>query len=124
MVFLTWQMGEMVNLKELRVLKGLSQTELAQLIGTQQAQIHRWETGERKVPPKFLPALARVLGFQPADLRPDLAFVAHGANRLSSILGITLEPGGSARLRADLSIPRELANQVYGLLEGHYGADK
>jgi transcriptional regulator with XRE-family HTH domain len=113
----------MVNLKELRELKGLSQTELARLIGTQQAQVHRWEAGERNVTPKFLPALSRVLGFQPADLRPDLAFMEQWTNRLSGTLGITLEPGGKARLRADLSIPRDLANQVYCLLEAHYGAD-
>jgi transcriptional regulator with XRE-family HTH domain len=114
-------MGEMVNLKGLRELKGLSQTELARLTGTQQAQIHRWETGERNVTAKFLPAVARVLGVDPAELRPDLASATRGENRLSGTLGITLEPGGTARLRADLSVPRDLANQVYCLLEAHYG---
>jgi transcriptional regulator with XRE-family HTH domain len=109
----------MVNLKELREVKGISQTELARLIGTQQAQIHRWEAGIRQVTPRFIPALARVLGFDPADLRPDLAFLAPWQSELSGLLGITLQPGGRARIRADLVIPRGLADQVYRLLEAH-----
>ena len=48
----------------------------------------------------------------------------HGTKRMSGTLGLTLEPGGMARFQADLVIPQELANQVYGLLEALSGTPK
>jgi transcriptional regulator with XRE-family HTH domain len=68
-----WRMNDMSKLKDCRVLKGLSQAELARMIGTQQAQIQRWETGERKVSDKYIRALVKALDCRLADVRPDLA---------------------------------------------------
>ena len=48
----------------------------------------------------------------------------HGTKRMAGTLGLTLEPGGMARFQADLVIPQELANQVYGLLEALQGSTK
>jgi hypothetical protein len=60
------------------------------------------------------------------NMRPRLvqAPPEHGAKRMSGTLGLTLEPGGMARFQADLVIPQELANQVYGLLEALSGTPK
>jgi hypothetical protein len=65
-------------------------------------------------------------GYRPLNMRPRLvqAPPEHGAKRMSGTLGLTLEPGGMARFQADLVIPQELANQVYGLLEALSGAPK
>jgi hypothetical protein len=63
---------------------------------------------------------------RPLNMRPRLVQPPpeHGAKRMSGTLGLTLEPGGMARFQADLVIPQELANQVYGLLEALSGAPK
>jgi hypothetical protein len=63
---------------------------------------------------------------RPLNMRPRLvqAPPEHEAKRISGTLGLTLEPGGMARFQADLVIPQELANQVYGLLEALSGAPK
>jgi hypothetical protein len=63
---------------------------------------------------------------RPLNMRPRLvqAPPEHGAKRMSGTLGLTLEPGGMARFQADLVIPQELANQVYGLLEALQGSTK
>jgi hypothetical protein len=63
---------------------------------------------------------------RPLNIHPRLvqAPPEHGAKRMSGTLGLTLEPGGMARFQADLVIPQELANQVYGLLEALSGAPK
>jgi hypothetical protein len=63
---------------------------------------------------------------RPLNMRPRLvqAPPEHEAKRTSGTLGLTLEPGGMARFQADLVIPQELANQVYGLLEALSGAPK
>ena len=66
-------MDDMCKLKDLRKRKGLSQAELARMIGTQQAQIQRWETGERKVSDKHIRALVKTLDCRLVDVRPDLA---------------------------------------------------
>jgi hypothetical protein len=65
-------------------------------------------------------------GCWPLNTRPHLVQVPpkHGAKQMSGTLGLTLEPGGMARFQADLVIPRELANQVYGLLEALQGSTK
>jgi hypothetical protein len=65
-------------------------------------------------------------GYRPLNMRPRLAQAPpeHGAKRMSGTLGLTLEPGGMARFQADLVIPQELANQVYGLLKALSGAPK
>jgi transcriptional regulator with XRE-family HTH domain len=69
-------MDDMCNLKYRRLLKGLSQAKLARMIGTQQPQIQRWESEERKVPPEYIHALVEALDCRLADVRPDLADLA------------------------------------------------
>jgi len=58
-------------------------------------------------------------GCRTLNMRPRLvkAPLEGRAKRMTGTLGLTLEPGGMARFQADLVIPQELANQVYGLLE-------
>jgi hypothetical protein len=65
-------------------------------------------------------------GCRPLNVRSRLvkAPPEHGARRMTGTLGLTLEPGGMARFQADLVIPQELANQVYGLLEALQGSTK
>jgi hypothetical protein len=65
-------------------------------------------------------------GYRPLNMRPRLvqAPPEHGEKRMSGTLGLTLEAGGMARFQADLVIPQELANQVYGLLEALSGTSK
>jgi transcriptional regulator with XRE-family HTH domain len=66
-------MDDMCKLKHWRLLKGLWQTELARMIGTQQPQIQRWENGKRPVPREYIRALVEALGCRLADVSPDLA---------------------------------------------------
>lgn len=58
----------MTAIKELRIKKGLSQQELADLMDTTQAAVGLWETGLRTPRADKLPKLAEVLGCGIADL--------------------------------------------------------
>ena len=54
----------MVNLKEKRLAKGMTQEELAKSIDTVQSSIARFESGETRPKPETAKALAAVLDFE------------------------------------------------------------
>lgn len=58
----------MTAIKAYRTRKGLSQEQLARLMGTTQAAVAMWETGARMPRTDKLPKLAEVLGCSVADL--------------------------------------------------------
>lgn len=60
-----------MNIKELRVLRGLTQKELADKIGVSAQQLNNYESGQRNLGNKMLPALADALGVSAAYLRGD-----------------------------------------------------
>lgn len=60
-------------LTDFREREGLSQDDLAKLIGVSRETITRWENGARKPDENRLPKIAKETGIQPSILRPDLA---------------------------------------------------
>lgn len=60
-----------MNVKELRILRGMSQKELADKLGISAQQLNGYENGQRKPGPKVMPALAGALGVSAAYLRGD-----------------------------------------------------
>lgn len=58
----------MTAIKKFRVAKGMTQEELAAIMGTSQAAVGMWETGARMPRADKLPKLAEVLGCSVADL--------------------------------------------------------
>lgn len=59
------------NLKELRIQKKLTQLELAQMAGFQDASYSRWETGKSWPEPETIAALARALNVSESRLFQD-----------------------------------------------------
>jgi len=49
------------EIRTIRESKGLSQRELAELIGSDQKQIYRWETGKQDITVERLERIAKVL---------------------------------------------------------------
>lgn len=60
-------------LRDFRRGAGLSQRQLAELVGVQRETVARWETGERHIDTEKLTRVATVTGISPRALRPDLA---------------------------------------------------
>lgn len=60
-----------MNIKQLRVLRGLSQKELADKMGISAQQLNNYESGQRNPGNKILPVLADALGVSTAYLRGD-----------------------------------------------------
>ena len=60
-----------MNIKYLRIRRGLSQKELADRIGVSAQQLNSYESGMRSPGNKMLPALADALGVSAAYLRGD-----------------------------------------------------
>lgn len=60
-------------LKDFRTREGLSQDDLAKLIGVTRETVTRWENGSRKPDEERLSKIAKETGIQPSVLRPDLA---------------------------------------------------
>ncbi len=60
-----------MNIKELRILRGLGQKELADKLGVSAQTLNSYESGLRNLGPKLLPALADALGVTAAYLRGD-----------------------------------------------------
>lgn len=60
-----------MNIKELRILRGLSQKELADKMGISAQNLNNYESGQRNPGNKILPALADALGVSTAYLRGD-----------------------------------------------------
>lgn len=60
-----------MNIKQLRVLRGLKQKELADMLGISAQQLNNYEGGSSNPGNKILPALADALGVSTAYLRGD-----------------------------------------------------
>lgn len=60
-----------MNIKELRILRGMKQKELADRMGMSPQQLNHYESGQRNPGNKMLPALADALGVSTAYLRGD-----------------------------------------------------
>lgn len=61
----------MIDLKKLRILRGLKQKELADKMGISAQQLNNYEGGKSNPGNKILPALADALGVSTAYLRGD-----------------------------------------------------
>ena len=61
----------MMGIKNLRILRGLGQKELADKLGVSAQTLNSYESGLRNLGPKLLPALADALGVTAAYLRGD-----------------------------------------------------
>ena len=60
-----------MSLKQLRKNAGLTQTELAEQIGSTQVNVSNWETKRAQLPIKKLKALAHALGVAIEELLED-----------------------------------------------------
>lgn len=60
-----------MNIKELRILRGMSQKELADKMGISAQQLNNYESGQRNPGNKILPVLADALCVSTAYLRGD-----------------------------------------------------
>ena len=61
----------MNNVERLRALRGLNQTQLAEMVGVKQPHISRIERGDEGPPLKLFRAIAEALGVSLADLFAD-----------------------------------------------------
>lgn len=61
-------MGYLDNLAEIRKRRGLTQLQLAELVGVEQPTVQRWEKGKREPDLQQLHVLANVLGVSPSEL--------------------------------------------------------
>jgi transcriptional regulator with XRE-family HTH domain len=61
------------NIRHFRELRGVSQKELAELVGTSQPQIYRLEKGERRFSDYWMQKIAAHLDCTPSDLISDPA---------------------------------------------------
>jgi transcriptional regulator with XRE-family HTH domain len=71
-------MGYLEQLKALRKKRGLSQADLAELIGVEQPTIQRWESGKRMPDLESLQSLARTLGVTAGTLLDGDALMSVG----------------------------------------------
>jgi transcriptional regulator with XRE-family HTH domain len=60
-------------LKTFREREGLTQDQLAKLVGVTRETVTRWENRTRQPDEDKLPRIAKKTGIQPSVLRPDLA---------------------------------------------------
>lgn len=51
-----------IRVRQLRRLRGLSQADVAQVLGVTYQQVQKYETGKTRLPARMLPMLARMLG--------------------------------------------------------------
>jgi transcriptional regulator with XRE-family HTH domain len=90
-------------LARFRKAKGLTQSQVSELLGTTKATVSRWETDKRRPDPAMAIAIERKLGIPRQHLRPDLfgtspASVKAARTGKKSIFGcmkgmITFAPG-------------------------------
>jgi transcriptional regulator with XRE-family HTH domain len=66
-----WQTVDGERLRQLRIERMLSQSELAKIAGTTQATISGFERGERMAQPRTARKLADALGVEPRELLED-----------------------------------------------------
>lgn len=71
-------MGYLERLAELRKQKGLTQGQLAELIGVEQPTVQRWEKGKREPSFDQLFSLATALGVDPSSLLDPIAAIPLG----------------------------------------------
>ncbi len=60
-----------MNLRQARQSRGLTQEQLARKIGVDQAAISRMENGKQRITLELLGRMAEALGMDPRDLFPD-----------------------------------------------------
>jgi transcriptional regulator with XRE-family HTH domain len=60
-------------LKTFRTREGLTQGQLADMVGVTRETVTRWENGTRNPDEEKLAVIAEKTGIQPSVLRPDLA---------------------------------------------------
>ena len=65
-----WQTVDGERLRQLRIDRMLSQSELAKMADTTQATISLFERGERTAQPRTVRKLADALGVEPRELLP------------------------------------------------------
>lgn len=70
----------MENVRAWRAKQALSLEEAGALVGVSGVQWHRYETGARRISLDKLPAIARLTGIAPQELRPDLADIFGAAS--------------------------------------------
>ncbi len=63
----------MVNLKEIRKKKGLTQKELAKLLGIKQQQYARYENGTTKIPVEMFEKILDVCQYKLKIVKKDLS---------------------------------------------------
>ena len=76
-----------MQIRELRIRKGLSQKELADILKVAQPSVYSWESGRSAPSAKLLPALAAALGCSIDDLfrpAPGRDAAALGAETVQS----------------------------------------
>jgi transcriptional regulator with XRE-family HTH domain len=102
------------RIRDLRLGAGLSQAELAELVGTTQAQIARLETGERRLTVEWMQRIARALSLRPSDLLPTAALADVDAKEVELLANFRAmsEPSRTAmidlsRLLADRTAPAQ-----------------
>lgn len=57
---------------KVRAEKGISQIELAEMMGVGQGYVSKWESGTKPIHPERLFQLSKILGFDVFELRPEL----------------------------------------------------
>jgi transcriptional regulator with XRE-family HTH domain len=65
-----WQTVDGERLRQQRIERMLSQSELGKIAGTTQATISGFERGERMAQPRTVRKLAEALGIEPRELLP------------------------------------------------------
>lgn len=65
------------RIREWRERRSMSQTELAESVGTTPAQINKLENGDRKLSPEWLWRLGKALDCLPAELLPHTFYRPH-----------------------------------------------
>jgi DNA-binding transcriptional regulator YdaS (Cro superfamily) len=63
---------QLLVLTHWRDMNGYSQFEAGRLLGVSAAQVCRYESGKKRIPPEKVPAVSAVTGIPPELLRPDV----------------------------------------------------
>jgi transcriptional regulator with XRE-family HTH domain len=95
-------------LARLRAL-GLTQVELAQLLGVAQSTISQWTTGDRQIPALMVEDLWELLRLVEEE-------IAAGMDIHEAVQGwgptVRFSPGGQTRIGAEVTIPRDVAEDA------------
>ena len=62
----------LVVLTNWREANGYNQIEAGRLLGVSAAQVCRYESGKKRIPPEKVPAVSAITGIPPELLRPDV----------------------------------------------------